>query len=195
MNSMNAQHLNVKIFLNNKDLKLASVVLAFHRWIQDSAAEELLIDIADYKHVPCGPGIILIGHQANYSLDFGPENMPGLLYSAKVQRDDTEEEKIAHALRQAFKGCLRLENDEALGEKLIFSGREIRLTFNDRLNAPNTDECFKAVEPAVRKVFSSLYGPASFEIKKISTDPRERLTLKVASSAEKRIETLLQSLN
>ena len=41
----------------------------FHQWIRDSVCPEMLIDVADYRHVPAGPGVMLIGHEANYSLD------------------------------------------------------------------------------------------------------------------------------
>ena len=47
-------------------LKLSPV---YHRWIQQNALEDLLIDVADYSHVPAGPGVMLIAHEGNYALD------------------------------------------------------------------------------------------------------------------------------
>src|SRR3972149_5360474 len=47
-----------------------AVVPVFHEWIQTHRLEdELLIDVADYSHVHHGPGVLLISHEAQYSLD------------------------------------------------------------------------------------------------------------------------------
>ena len=67
---MNIDHVNVKVFAK-APVDLAAAIPVFHRWIQEGACEELLIDVADYRHVPAGPGVVLIGHEANYSLDCG----------------------------------------------------------------------------------------------------------------------------
>ena len=40
----------------------------FNEWISEST-EEVLIDVADYKHLDHGPTTILIGHDANYFLE------------------------------------------------------------------------------------------------------------------------------
>src|SRR5688500_4494730 len=98
---MDAQHINVKIYADSASAPdPAKIVLVFHKWIQENLCEELLIDVADYKHVPSGPGIMLIGHQANYSIDYGPENMPGMLYNRKTVEKGDNAEKIAFALKQ-----------------------------------------------------------------------------------------------
>ena len=38
--------------------------------------------MADYRHVPEGPGVMLIGHQANYSVD-NTDNRLGVRYNRK----------------------------------------------------------------------------------------------------------------
>ncbi|MBY0396577.1 MAG: hypothetical protein K2X91_08940, partial [Thermoleophilia bacterium] len=54
----------------------------FHGWIQRGAVPGLLIDVADYAHVPQGPGVMLIGHEADHAIDLG-EGRPGVLYQRK----------------------------------------------------------------------------------------------------------------
>ena len=52
------QHINVKLLLSNaEDLDLDGVIPVFHSWIQDQVTDELLLDVADYRHVYGGPGI------------------------------------------------------------------------------------------------------------------------------------------
>ena len=67
---MDLQHVNVK-FLVEGDLKVdpARFIEVFHQWIRDETLEELLIDVADYRHVPSGPGVMLIALEADYSMD------------------------------------------------------------------------------------------------------------------------------
>ena len=64
------EHVQVKIFAREPAaIDLADAIPVFHRWIQEQVSEELLVDVADYRHVPDGPGVMLIAHEANYSLD------------------------------------------------------------------------------------------------------------------------------
>jgi len=50
------------------DPLLPKVVAAFHQWIASRALGEVFIDVADYTHVPDGPGVVLIGFDYNYSV-------------------------------------------------------------------------------------------------------------------------------
>ena len=88
---MDLQHLNVKIFTSRNAFDLAEAIPVFQRWIQDSVCEELLIDVADYRHVPGGPGVLLAAHEAHYSLDTG-----GLLYNRKAVVEGSGEVSEAH---------------------------------------------------------------------------------------------------
>src|SRR3989442_6323570 len=77
------QHVRVKIFAREPvSIDLGDAIPIFHRWIQDRVCPEMLIDVADYRHVPNGPGVMLIGHEANYSLDNTKDRL-GLPYSRK----------------------------------------------------------------------------------------------------------------
>ena len=48
------QHVNVK-FPSAGSIDLTQAIPVFHRWIQEQALPGLLIDVADYRHVPEGP--------------------------------------------------------------------------------------------------------------------------------------------
>ena len=52
----------------NVDLEL--FIPVFHEWIQkDTISNHIMVDVADYKHIPDGPGIMLIAHEGNFSID------------------------------------------------------------------------------------------------------------------------------
>src|SRR4030095_5221476 len=65
------QRIGVKLFAaDGSSVQPREFVPIFHRWIQTQAvANHLLIDVADYAHVPDGPGVLLVAHEGNFSLD------------------------------------------------------------------------------------------------------------------------------
>lgn len=147
------QHLNVKIFIAEPAaINLADAVPVFHRWIRDSACEEMLVDVADYRHVPAGPGVMLIGHEANYSLD-NRENRLGLLYNRKAVLEGTLHDRLRQAHGAALSACKRLESDPAFGGKLQFELGQCEVFLNDRLLAPNTEETWLQLKPELEKFF------------------------------------------
>jgi hypothetical protein len=148
------QHINLKIFVADTGaVDLADTVGVFHRWIQDSVCPEMLIDVADYAHVSAGPGVLLIGYEANYSLD-NRENRLGLLYNRKAALEGTFQTRLAQAHQAALEACDRLEREAPFRGKLKFDRNAIEVFVNDRLLAPNTDETWKALEPELRRYFA-----------------------------------------
>src|SRR5712692_2262165 len=83
---MELQHVNVKLLVKTpQEVDLEPLIPVFHGWIQDQVCEELLLDIADYRHVYAGPGVVLIGHECNYSVD-NTDNRLGVRYNRKAAR-------------------------------------------------------------------------------------------------------------
>jgi hypothetical protein len=168
---MQLQHVNVKLLVHNPDeASLEPLIPVFHGWIENQAAEdELLIDVADYTHVPAGPGVVLIGHEGNYSID-NTGNRLGVRYNRKAPLDGSNQDRLAQAARAALTACRRLEAEPRLGGKFRFNGQDIEMFINDRLVAPNnaaTREAFDAdFHLFSRKLFrgkeySISYGPDS----------------------------------
>src|SRR5688572_6362103 len=151
---MNVQHINIKLFIENPDqVKLEEYSEVFNTWIQRHVTEELLVDVADYLHVHNGPGMILIGHEANYSLDNTAGRL-GLLYNRKAQLDGSVQERLVQAAGAVLTAAQLLEEENGV----IFSGQEAQIIINDRLIIPNTTETFTALEPEFRTFFDKLYG-------------------------------------
>src|SRR5215211_3182686 len=146
---MNVQHINIKFFIENPEtVDLSDYAAVFNTWIQRQVTDELLIDVADYLHVHHGPGIMLIGHEADYSLDNRTGRL-GLLYNRKAQLDGTTQEKLAQAARAALTAAQILEKEN----DLKFNGSEIQVIVNDRLLVPNTAETFAGLEPDLKAFF------------------------------------------
>src|SRR5258708_1266009 len=87
--------INSKIFTTPEtSFDHTEAVKVFHRWIKETVCPELLIDVAEYSHVPAGPGVLLIAHEANYSFD-NRENRIGLLYNRKAAVDGDFQTQLA----------------------------------------------------------------------------------------------------
>jgi hypothetical protein len=187
---MNVQHINIKLFLENPEsVNLADYAAVFNTWIQKQRLEELLIDVADYLHVHNGPGIMLIGHEADYSLDNRAGRL-GLLYNRKEQLDGTMTEKLAQATRAVLNAASILEKENGLK----FNGSEAQIVINDRLLVPNTAETFSALVLDLKSFFDQLYQGAAYTLTH-PNDPRERFTVGVKTESAFDVETLLKNLS
>ena len=67
---MTPHRLYAKLFTEaGPPVSLPAFIPVFHRWIERQDVDELLLDVHDYGHVPDGPGILLVAHEADYAFD------------------------------------------------------------------------------------------------------------------------------
>jgi hypothetical protein len=167
------QHVNVKLFADPQSrVNLTDAIPVFHRWIQARDLPEMLIDVADYSHVPGGPGVVLVGHEAIYGLDMGGNRL-GLLYNRRTVLDGTPRERLQQAYEAALSASRRLEQEPEFEGKLSFSADEVEVVLNDRLLYPNSEETWQAVRGDVEAFFDGLYGAGKYSLSR-ATDPRDR---------------------
>jgi hypothetical protein len=159
-------------------VRLDAFIPVYHRWIQKHAVEGMLVDVADYSHLPQGPGVMLIAHEADYGMD-SSEGPLGLLYTRKTSSGGRLSDRIADGFRAALGACVKLENEPEFLGKLKFRAGGAVFIANDRLNAPNSDETFQALRPELAAALAKVY-PSSVELRRISTDPRSRLTVQIS---------------
>ncbi|MCC6538110.1 MAG: hypothetical protein IT162_11195 [Bryobacterales bacterium] len=176
------QHFRVKIFAQPvaEGFDLGPAIAVFHRWIQQDKLPELLIDVADYRHVPDGPGIVLVAQHAVYSLDQTKGRL-GLLYTRRtVDPAATAQERLQGALNAARAAAALLENEPEFAGRLRFAARNVEVSVNDRLLTPNTDSSFAELEPVLRAVIDAEWGAGSYQIARTGS-PRELLTASVSA--------------
>lgn len=163
--SFELQHINVKLLLGDPDgVDLDPVVPIFHRWIQDGVSKELLLDVADYRHVHHGPGIVLIGHEADYSVD-QTDGRLGVRYNRKAVLEGSNLERMQQAVVAALKALQRLETTPDVNDKLRFNGRDVELFINDRLLAPNREDVRNTLRAAEFDAFAGkLFGGSDYSL-------------------------------
>jgi hypothetical protein len=187
------QHVNVKIFAREAAIDLADAIPVFHRWIQEQAREEMLVDVADYRHVPDGPGVLLVAHEANYSLDLA-EGRLGLLYNRKAALEGDAQAKLLQAFGAALGACRLLEEAEPFQGKLRFDAGDCEILLNDRLLTPNTEETWQALRPELERFFAALYGPGAFTLERRG-EPRERFRVAAKATAPVEVSSGLAKLS
>jgi hypothetical protein len=189
---MKSEKLQIKFFAKpNAAFDLEAVVPVFHRFIREHAFDELMIDVADYKHVKNGPGVALVGDANDYFLDEG-EGRPGLLFSRK-RHGSGPEGRLREGFARALKACSLLEVAPELSGKLGFATDEILIRLPDRLNAPNDDATFAEVSREVSTLLDKLYGAGSFSIERGAASP-EPLSLRVKAKVAPALSALLGAL-
>jgi hypothetical protein len=193
MSPVLVQHVNVKLLARQpSEVDLEGAIPVFHRWIRDSVCEEMLIDVADYRHVPAGPGVVLIGHEANYSLDLSFGRL-GLLYNRKSPRDGSPQDNLLQAFFAVLVACRRLEEEPEFLGNLNFDAGRCDVVLNDRLIAPNTGATWQALRPEFQKFFDGLYGSGRYALARVG-EPRERFRVSVEASEPVNVRSLLEEV-
>jgi hypothetical protein len=191
---MQLQHVNVKLLVQNRGtVSLEPLIPVFHGWIENRAADdELLIDVADYSHVPAGPGVVLIGHEGNYSVD-NTGNRLGVRYNRKAAFGGSNQERLAQAARAALAACLRLEAEPRLDGKFRFNGQDIEIFINDRLVAPNNAATRAAFDADFHAFSRKLFRGKEYSIS-YGEDPRSLFTAFVKTAHPYSVADLLEAL-
>jgi hypothetical protein len=188
---MELQKFGFKLFTEGPtNAPLVEFIPLFHRWIQSHSVEGLLIDVADYSHVAAGPGIVLIGHEGNYSIDEAGGRR-GLLYLRKQPLPGGLEERLARAMAITLAACRELERTVAGG--LRFRTDEIAFFANDRSTAPNDDTTWRAVEPALSALCKRLFPETSTSFRR-EADSRERFGVLLEAPHAPDVASLLDRL-
>ena len=146
----NLQRIDVKLLLDcPPDPDLDQFLVIFDRWRKADDHPADWVDLADYAHMPGGPGILIAGKRDTFSVNLNPPG-PGPVDQCS-QRLGRLAEKIAftEALRRAreFNAAVMAEPEFPAEFSVREGAWEIYV--NDRLGFPNTDPTDRLVRPAV----------------------------------------------
>lgn len=166
---LNLQHVNVKIFVDGQlQADLENFINIFHRLVADQAMNEMMIDVADYRHVPKGPGVVMVGLEADYGMD-DKDGRFGLRYNRKAPLEGTNQQRLKQAFWAARNTCALLE-DEIDGLK--FSRTDFELFINDRALAPNTRETREKFQGELETFLRDELGQTDAQVD-YESDPRK----------------------
>jgi hypothetical protein len=165
----------IKFFMTDPHaIPVQDFIGVFQKWIQGQViADHLLVDVHNYSHIHDGPGILLVAHEGNFSID-SADRRTGLLYQRKFPG--------GNPIKTARQACALLESDSSLKGRVRFRTDELQLIANDRLLAPNDDKTFAQLEPALASSLQPAFEGKRLKLTRTSQDPRERLTIHVQIS-------------
>jgi hypothetical protein len=154
----------------------------FHDWIRLKKLPGILLDVADYRHVPEGPGVMLITHDINFGMDYNSGAF-GLLAQRKRGSGRSHQENLLELARATITFGALLEADPRLAGQLRLEGGAFHYIANDRLLAPNSEAGFAALQPDLAAVAALIYPGQEVAIARLPNDPRERLTVAVEAGS------------
>ena len=189
---MDTHRISLKFYLKDgRDIEPETWFRTFNTWIP-TTTDEVLVDVADYSHVHKGPVTLLVGHDANYSID-NTDGELGLLYDRKQPLDGALSDQLRTIFLRALNASRRLEEDPSIGDLVSFRGDETLLVLNDRLHAPNTEETLAALTPDLKSLLVTLYAGADFRFQH-NPDPKQRFTLNIRAEGDWDTAALLKNL-
>ena len=172
------KRLGVKFSLKHAtSLQPAATVPIFQRWIQDATVPGMLIDVIDYKHVPDGPGIILIADEGDYAYDLS-DGETGLNYIRKRGLGEDLSAALNLAFRHAIIAARQLESEV---DDINFDISRAKISFIDRQHYRNTPERYAAIEDDLRASLVDIFG-VDVSIHRRYDDPRELLCVTATAS-------------
>lgn len=189
------QRINLKLGVDlpagsNADSISDQVLSVFGRWRLEEGQE--ILDLADYSHVPDGPGVVLIGHLWHFGIDWG-YGRPGLYYASRRNLTGPLDQRLGQALTGLLEKSIRLLAEDDMQPALPPRCGDLQIQINDRLRHPNDAASEAEFRPAVEALVARIYGgQAKIEPE---TDPGERLGWRVqATTAPASLEDLLATL-
>ncbi|QQR89089.1 MAG: hypothetical protein IPJ88_12810 [Myxococcales bacterium] len=149
--------INLKFFIENDDsLDHENFIRVFHEWIKQGSLDDVLIDVADYRHVHHGPGVMLIAHYANLGLD-QQDGKTGLLYHAKRDVAGSLSEQLHRAFAYTLKAAEQLETESCFNGQLKFQSDSFLLRVHNRLQiGTETEKAQDQLNEALKDVFPAL---------------------------------------
>ena len=191
---MELQHINVKLFLKGPSkVALDAVIPVLHSWVQDQVCEELLIDVADYRHLDGGPGLILIGHESDYSFNLANQQLE-ICYNRKAALEGTNNDRFTQATLATLNAFNRLASDLKFSSHDNFNGTKLELYVNDRLLAPNKKETFENLKSELETFFRKLFTGNSFSFS-YEGESRNLFSIVVKTGKPFTVEALLRNLS
>jgi hypothetical protein len=169
--------IGAKLYAQDPDaVELDAYIGLFHGWIQGRVLDGLPIDVADYGHVPDGPGVMLIGHEADRALDLG-EGRPGALYQRKRDLEGPLAERLRVVLEGVEDTARRIEEVRAAAG-VRFGRDEVLVRVLDRRLAPNDDATLEALRPALEAALAAAHPGREASIERVG-EAREPFAVRV----------------
>lgn len=173
---MNPLRVSMRFPVTAAPADLQPAIPAFHRFIQRGLVEGALLDVADYRHVPRGPGVMLIAHDVDYGISHD-----AFTVVRKRSASDTAATQVGDLLRMALGFMEQVTADHDLD--VSFDPARFTVAVHDRALGPRAavaGQLRDQLEPLVAELYGEQAKLAVVE----SDDPRHAPTVQVEADPE-----------
>jgi hypothetical protein len=167
---MSSERISVT-YLIEETVDLPAFIPVFHGWVREQSLPDLLVDVANYLHVPAGPGLLVVGHEGDYGLEV---NVAGTYFRYTRKRGwagGALRERVTQVWQVAQAGAVKLAQENGVG----FVPQVVEVALLDRLVYPNTAVTFHTIAPELRTLFGG-------EVRWLEGDARQPLTVQISSA-------------
>ena len=172
---MKPQRLSIRFPVERAPSDLEAAIRVFHRVLQRGLAEGLTLDVADYRHVPRGPGVLLVGHDVDYGV-----SEEAFTVVRKRCGDQDAATQLRDLLRMGLGLLEALADDGELDVSVVRA--RFTVTVPDRSLGARDEVAARLLE-VVEPVVAELYGPDSTIVAVEDPDPRAAPALRVEGAA------------
>ena len=134
---------------------------------------------------------MMIGKQGNLGLDLADPG-PGILYANKQDLEGTTEDRLLETFRRCLALTAALTAEAEYPTDLKPRPGFWELSFNDRLETPNTDETDRQLRPAIEATIRRLFGSDDTLIRE--ADPKRRYGFVIHAEGVPTLETIASRL-
>ena len=161
---MDLQKFGIKLFFQpNGSYPSRDFIPELHRWIQnDFIPQHMLIDVVDYSHILDGPGIMLIAHEAHFSMD-QENHESGILYMRKIELNGNFTERLEKVFQTSIQ-MAKMLSQYSKNEELKWILNAFRFIANDRRLAHNNQKNRKLYSKLVKIFLNEKYPTSNWEI-------------------------------
>lgn len=171
---MNPHKLSVAFPTVESPASLEPAIGLFHRMIQYRLLEGLVLDVADYRHVPHGPGVALMGVDVDYAV-----TESALTVTRKRAVEDDAATQLRDVLRMALGAIEAIAADGQLDATFDRSTFSVKV-FDRQLGDRNTIEAELAVE--LEPVVIDIFGEDARVAVVANDDPRRAPQVQVSTN-------------
>ncbi len=188
------KRISAKVFASDTQaaVDFHAFIALFHAFIREKTVEGLLLDVADYAHVPEGPGIVLIGHDVDYGID-QTGGRTGLLALKKRIEGGELSDLLADTVRLSLAAARSIEQDGSTG--VTFAPNAVQVQFVDRLAHENSDAGFAAVKAELEALAKRLFGDGATVERADAEEARRPLAAVLSGSGDADLEGLISRLS
>ncbi|HEX9889672.1 MAG TPA: rhodanese-like domain-containing protein [Nitriliruptorales bacterium] len=173
---MNPLRLSVRFPVREVPPDLEPAIGAFHRFIRQGLVEGFVLDVADYRHVPRGPGVMLVGHDVDYGV-----NHDEFTAVRKRSASDPAAVQLRDLLRMGLGAIDAIADDHELAVTCDRSRFEVSV--HDRRLGPS-EEVGNTLRAEVEPVVSELFGEDASVTVAASDDPRRAPSVRVQADPQ-----------